>query len=257
MNYADKIGQIVLNRKGEKGTITKVDDKHIFVQFSDRTPAFELNTFERGFLTFVDPALQAEIDHDIEQARIKAEEAKRISEELRKKREAELAAQPKPVVTTVAGTKKPVNLEDMFGKDYHVEHLRRQPILPYQQVEQQFGISLTPFGRGINPKDDSVVLISNISKKGKAFVYHDHWTTEGDYIYSGEGRLGDQKMAKGNLAIVSAKEQGKKIYLFVKFDSTAYYFQGEMELVDYTLEDEKDSEGNLRKEYKFRLRKVA
>lgn len=254
MNYTDKIGQIVLNKKGEKGTIVKVDNEHICVEFSDRTPVFQIDAFEKGFLTFLNPIFQNEINEGIKQAKIKTEENKRIHDELIKK---QIAEQSKAVkqAPTMLGKKKNLKIDDMFGKDYHVEHLKRQPILAYQEAEKQFGINISGFGRGINPTDNSVVLISNISKKGKSFVYHDRWTIEGDYIYSGEGRLGDQKMTKGNLQIVTAKERGKKIFLFVKFDSTAYYFQGEMELVDYYTEDEKDSEGNLRKEYKFKLRK--
>ena len=50
---------------------------------------------------------------------------------------------------------------------------------------------------------------------------------------------------------------GKKIHLFVKFSPQEYYYQGIFELVDYTYEDEKDEDGNIRKEYKFRLRKVT
>ena len=82
-------------------------------------------------------------------------------------------------------------------------------------------------------------------------------TAEGDYLYSGEGKTGDQSMTKGNLAIRDAACNGKKIHLFVKFSPQEYYYQGIFELVDYTYEDEKDENGNIRKEYKFRLRKVV
>lgn len=64
-------------------------------------------------------------------------------------------------------------------------------------------------------------------------------------------------MTKGDLAIRDAARNGKKIHLFVKFSPQEYYYQGIFELVDYTYEDEKDEDGNIRKEYKFRLRKVA
>ena len=39
---------------------------------------------------------------------------------------------------TITKSKKAIKLEDMFGSDYHIEHLRRHPILPYQEVEKQF-----------------------------------------------------------------------------------------------------------------------
>ena len=108
----------------------------------------------------------------------------------------------------------------------------------------------------INPTPTKVVLVSSISKAGGNFVYHDRWTTDGDYLYSGEGRTGDQTMTKGNLAIKNAAADGKEIHLFVKFSPQEYYYQGVFTLADYTYEEEKDENGDLRKEYKFRLRKV-
>lgn len=142
-----------------------------------------------------------------------------------------------------------------FGKDYNVDHLAREPILTYQQVEDQFGIRITGFGRGINRTDSAVVLISSVVKKKDGFVYHDHWTKDGEYIYSGEGKKGDQSMTAGNKAIVDAAVDGKTIHLFVKFSPQEYYYQGQFQLVDYTLEEECDETGVARKEYKFRLRR--
>ena len=151
---------------------------------------------------------------------------------------------------------KNAEFDGLFGKDYHVEYLAKHPILTYQQVERDFGISLHPYGRGINPTDSTVVLISVIKKGGGYFVYHDKWTADGDYIYSGEGRVGDQIMAKGNLAIKNAARDGREIHLFVKFSPQEYYYQGVFVLVDYTYEDDRDENGDIRKEYKFRLRKA-
>lgn len=147
-------------------------------------------------------------------------------------------------------------LEEMFGEDYHVEYLTRTPILTYCEVEAKFGIKITGFGRGINITGNSVILISSIGKDKEYFVYHDHWTENGDYIYSGEGKVGDQELKRGNKAILEAAYAGKKLHLFVKFSPQEYYYQGEFSLVDYKYEDDKDEEGNVRKEYKFRLRKV-
>ena len=151
---------------------------------------------------------------------------------------------------------KNAEFDGLFGKDYHVEYLAKHPILTYQQVERDFGISLHPYGRGINPTDSTVVLISVIKKGGGYFVYHDKWTADGDYIYSGEGRVGDQIMAKGNLAIKNAARDGRAIHLFVKFSPQEYYYQGVFVLVDFAYEDDKDENGDIRKEYKFRLRKA-
>lgn len=143
----------------------------------------------------------------------------------------------------------------MFDSDYHVEYLKRNPILTYKQVEEQFGIKISGFGRGKNPTSNGIVLISSMSKSGGKFVYHDKWTTSGDYIYSGESKNGDQKKTKGNLAIINAQNDGKKIFLFVKLFSKEYYYQGIFKLVDYSYEDDIDENGLNRKEYKFRLRR--
>jgi len=151
--------------------------------------------------------------------------------------------------------KKSKNIDELFSEDYHVEKLARQPILTYQQVEEQFGIKISGFGRGINSTDTTVVLISSIGKSSGKFVYHDRWTADGEYFYSGEGKTGDQTMTRGNLAIKNAADEGKTIHLFVKFSPQEYYYQGIFEMVDYTYENEYDENRNTRKEYKFRLRK--
>ena len=169
-----------------------------------------------------------------------AAEQKRQAEEAARK-----AAEEQRRAAVAVAASKAKTLDEMFAPDYHAEKLARQPILTYQQVEDQFGIRISGFGRGINPTDDTVVLISSIGKASGNFVYHDKWTAEGDYLYSGEGKTGDQTMTKGNLAIRDAARNGKKIHLFVKFSPQEYYYQGVFELVDYTHEDEKDGE-NLR-----------
>ena len=57
-------------------------------------------------------------------------------------------------------------------------------------MERQFGIRIAGFGRGINPTENSVILISSIGKKDGKFVYHDHWTVDGDYITPARARAG-------------------------------------------------------------------
>ena len=128
--------------------------------------------------------------------------------------------------------------------------------MTYQEVEDQFGIKIAGFGRGINPTSSTVVLISYVGKSSGVFVYHDKWTTGGEYIYSGEGRKGDQTPTKGNYAIMNAARDNKDIHLFVKFSPREYYYQGIFKMVNYSYEDEQDEDDNIRKEYKFKLRKV-
>ena len=236
------------------GTITERDGNYITIEFAAKITKFVYPDAFEKYIKAEDPAVQQTIVDSIIDAKAAAEQKRQAEEAARK-----AAEEQRRVAVAVAApkAKKAKTLDEMFAPDYHAEKLARQPILTYQQVEDQFGIRISGFGRGINPTDNTVVLISSIGKASGNFVYHDKWTADGDYLYSGEGKTGDQTMTKGNLAIRDAARNGKKIHLFVKFSPQEYYYQGIFELVDYTYEDEKDEDGNIRKEYKFRLRKVV
>ena len=236
------------------GVITEMKGNYITVEFASKTTKFIYPDAFEKFIKAEDSVAQQAIADKINDAKVAAEQKRQADEAARKAAEEQRRA---AAAVAVPKAKKSKTLDEMFAPDYHAEKLARQPILTYQQVEDQFGIRISGFGRGINPTDDTVVLISSIGKASGNFVYHDKWTADGDYLYSGEGKTGDQTMRKGNLAIKDAALNGKKIHLFVKFSPQDYYYQGIFELVDYTYEDEKDEDGNTRKEYKFRLRKVT
>ena len=246
------IGKKVKHKTYGLGVITEFDNSYITVKFAEKTTRFPYPDAFEKFLALENESEQQNIINEIEKKKVEAEENRLRQEAARKaEQERKLAA------AQATGTKKKVkNIDEMFGEDYHVSHLARQPILTYTQVEDQFGIKISGFGRGINPTPTTVVLISSMAKSKDKFVYHDKWTADGDYIYSGEGKTGDQTLTKGNAAINNAAQEGKKIHLFVKLSPQEYYYQGVFELVNYTYEDEEDETGNLRKEYKFRLRKV-
>lgn len=246
------VGKKVKHKTFGVGVIKEFENNYMTVEFAEKTSKFTYPDAFEKFLQLENELEQQEIVNEIENKKA-AEEQKRLEEAAARKAEQErnLAA------AQATGTKKKVkNIDEMFGEDYHVSHLARQPILTYTQVEDQFGIKISGFGRGINPTPTTVVLISSMAKSKDKFVYHDKWTADGDYIYSGEGKTGDQTLTKGNAAINNAAQEGKKIHLFVKLSPQEYYYQGVFELVNYTYEDEEDETGNLRKEYKFRLRKV-
>lgn len=231
-----------------EGTITEATDSYLTIKFAAKESKFVFpDSFEK-FIVAEDAMVQAAIMAKISNAKRVAEEQRQAAEAARKV-EAERQRRVAPI------TKNKRNIESGFGSDYNVEHLAKQPILTYQLVEEQFGIKIAGFGRGINITQSTVVIISSVDKKKSGFVYHDHWTIDGDYIYSGEGKNGDQTMTLGNKAIIDAQRNGKPIHLFVKFSPQEYYYQGVFSLVDYVYEDDEDESGNVRKEYKFRLRK--
>lgn len=235
------------------GTVTEADDKYVTVQFAEKNSKFIYPDAFEKFIKAEDSAIQESMINDIAVAR-RLEEEKRQAELADRKAEEKIRFDERQ---NASPSRKAKNIEDGFGADYNVEHLARQPILTYQQVEEQYGIRISGFGRGINITPSTVVLISSVDKKKSGFVYHDRWTADGDYIYSGEGKIGDQKMTSRNRAIVDAAADGKVIHLFVKFSPQEYYYQGVFELIKYTYEDDKDETEKIRKEYKFRLRKTT
>lgn len=231
-----------------EGVIIKSENKSITIRFQSKESKFIYpDCFENSYVIAVDESVQTAIMAEIEIAK----------QALQESRQTAVSERRAMVEKSVSAMQNFKNIEDGFGADYNVKHLARQPILTYQQVEEQFGIKIAGFGRGINNTPSTVVLISSVDKKKSGFVYHDRWTDDGDYIYSGEGKVGDQTMTFGNKAIVDAETDGKKIHLFVKFSPQEYYYQGVFILIDYTYEDDKDESGNMRKEYKFRLRKKS
>lgn len=227
------------------GMVTEVSDNYVTVSFDTKKSKFVFpNSFEK-FLAAEDNSIQTAILNEINCIKMAADIQ-------RSKIKKERCVEKEQVIHT---TRKRKNIEEGFHSDYNVKYLAKQHILNYKQVEKQFGIKIAGFGRGINRTASSIVLISSINKKKNGFVYHDHWTNEGDYIFSGEGKTGNQQMKLGNKAIVNAELNKKTIHLFVKFSPQEYYYQGIFSLIGYTYEDDKDNLGNVRKEYKFKLRK--
>ena len=247
-----------MNLLGEKvkhivfgiGTVTEQKNSYIYVEFPSKTCQFTYPSAFEKFLMAENTDLQTAIQNEIDEVKV-AESEKKKAEEVARKAEEER----RKALSAVTSSKSR-NIDAMFGEDYHVEHLAREPILTYQQVEKKFGIKISGFGRGINSTPTTVVLISSMRKTKQSFIYHDNWTENGDYIYSGEGKKGDQMLTKGNLAIVNAAKDKKPIHLFIKLSPKEYYDQGIFKLVEYTYENEKDEHGNTRKVYKFRLRKA-
>ena len=253
VSSADLLDLKVKHKVFGTGVITGVSGNYLTIKFAVKESKFVYPDAFEKFIVADDASIQAEIMEEINDIKLTAEAQRQAAETARKAEEDRRAAERQ----AVPATRNRGNIEDGFGPDYNVRHLAKQPILTYQQVEGQFGIKIAGFGRGINRTPSTVVLISSVDKKKAGFVYHDHWTPDGDYMYSGEGKTGDQQLTLGNKAIIDAERDGKAIHLFVKFSPQEYYYQGVFSLVDYTYEDDKDESGNVRKEYKFRLRQKS
>jgi 5-methylcytosine-specific restriction protein A len=122
---------------------------------------------------------------------------------------------------------------------------------------------------GIEPsaRSPNVFLYSDPSR-GETYGYnYDGWADDGRlFLYTGEGREGDQPMSHGNRAILEHQKQGRALRLFVADGQVAGTAQREQRYVGefqidpskpYSIEDAPDESGEQRTVFVFRLRPVG
>lgn len=252
------IGKKVVNRGLGEGTVVEVGD-YVKVDFDGTIKTMTKDRFfdfnkpsDESILGEIESAKKS-YDEYLEGKRIEA--AKRAAE-LAEQRRKEAEEHKKSEEASKRKPKAKKSFDEKFGSDYNLTLLNKTPVLTYKDVEAKHDIQISGFGRGINPKDDCVVLISTVDGNSDHFTYHDKWNHEGHYEYSGEGSIGDQTLAKGNKAIIDVAENGKPIYLYVKFGPQEYYPQGIMKLLEYKTIQAPDKNGDVRKEYVFILERM-
>lgn len=99
-----------------------------------------------GFITLDNEDKQNAILAEIARTKQAEEDKKRAEEEARKKSEDERKA---AFAAKMPSSTRPraKSIDEMFSQDYHAAHLARKPVLTYQQIEEQFGIQISGFGR--------------------------------------------------------------------------------------------------------------
>ncbi len=104
-----------------------------------------------------------------------------------------------------------------------------------------------------------VVLITVLDKTPEESVqnpYNDRM--EGEYLlYTGEGRFGNQKMRRGNLALKLQRERYYPIFVFEKKTPGRYMFLGQYNVKSVQKETQKDVKGNRRSVFLYKLERVA
>lgn len=106
---------------------------------------------------------------------------------------------------------------------------------------------------GICPTRSGPVLVFSDPPSGARYGYQQNDEVVGDiYRYTGEGRVLDQQLVRGNKALLDADQ----ILLFSRVDSRSWQFVGEVILADppYELAQAPDALGNLRQVLVFRFR---
>ena len=109
---------------------------------------------------------------------------------------------------------------------------------------------------GICPTKTGPVLIFSDPASGKPFGYDAHDYLEGNvYHYTGEGRVGNQQLVRGNRALL---DPAKKLLLFAKQDAKTWRFVGEVSLASppYLEAKAKDQNGTVRTVLVFRFQEL-
>ncbi len=104
-----------------------------------------------------------------------------------------------------------------------------------------------------------VVLTTFLNKTPEESIenpYNDRFEGE-RLLYTGEGRIGDQQMTRGNLALKMQMEKRFPIFVFEKKAPGKYMFLGQYNVVSVEIEKQYDVHGKLRNVFIFKLEKVS
>lgn len=125
-----------------------------------------------------------------------------------------------------------------------------------RDLHKEFG-GQTQGGISTPAKNPFIFLITGDS--GKQYGYWDEWTSEGIFLYTGEGRHGDMRFVAGNRAIRDHVKDGKTLQVFEqqKKDKRFLRYLGEMKYADYEYRERPDTNGKQRKAIVFHLRPVG
>ena len=124
------------------------------------------------------------------------------------------------------------------------QHYRRAALHDRYGGQRQGGIS--------TPAQSPIILLFS-SPRGADFGYRDGWTSEGLYLYTGEGQRGDMTLSRGNAAIAEHADAGRDLHLFEAAGKGFVEYVGRMVCVGSEWRMGADTEGRPRKVVVFAL----
>lgn len=126
------------------------------------------------------------------------------------------------------------------GKEYK----RKEDIHDIYDGQSQGGIS--------TPKNHPFIFIFT-SESGERHGYKDEYRDDGVFWYTGEGQIGDMKMAAGNKAILEHAQNKKTIHVFEYIRKAYVRYIGIAECLGYHEESRPDRDGEDRIAFVFHL----
>jgi len=140
--------------------------------------------------------------------------------------------------------------------------LKYGDVLSNREISRIFGVCAQRgirYSGSLNDGIRHVVLITVLHKSPEENIrnpYNDK--LKGDFLfYTGEGRVGNQKMERGNLALKKQITDGFPIFVFEKKTPGRYIFLGQYNVLSAHLEIQPDIKGQRRKVFVYKLKRVS
>ncbi|MGC8999235.1 MAG: YDG/SRA domain-containing protein [Candidatus Bathyarchaeia archaeon] len=135
-------------------------------------------------------------------------------------------------------------------------------VLSNLEISRIFGVCAQRgmrYNGSLNEGIRHVVLITVLHKTPEESLrnpYNDR--LEGDILlYTGEGRVGDQKMVRGNLVLKRQMLEGYPVVVFEKKTPGRYMFLGQYNVLSVGREIQPDIKGQKRKVFLYKLKRVS
>lgn len=111
---------------------------------------------------------------------------------------------------------------------------------------------------GISPSATHKLIFLFTGSTGEQYGYHDGWSTDGIFRYSGEGQSGDMEFTRGNRALRDHMIDGRDLHLFERIAKGQVRYIGQMEYVGHDIVSRvQDRDSSLRSAIVFRLRPIG
>ncbi len=132
---------------------------------------------------------------------------------------------------------------DIFNLPIGFECRRDEILLAYGG--QRYGGMATPIAHKI------IFLFTGA--QGEKYGYADHFHTDGLFWYTGEGQIGDMKLAGANRQLAQHQSLGKRVFIFETPAKAAARFMGEAVYTGHHMEERPDRNGDPRQAIVFEL----
>lgn len=141
----------------------------------------------------------------------------------------------------------------------HSPEVHEGTVLTHQELVRAFAVGSSGGIRYRGTAEDPqyVVVISSDpgtynDRPDRRRPYYDRWEN-GTLLYTGEGKVGDQELTEGNLALYLQALRRFPVYLVRQLAVNQYKYTGQYQLQGYHQEPQRDETGVLRQAYVFHL----